>query len=203
MTKDQNFIVQCSARPEYPGHKSHARKRGIKSRYYLSSTLLQGEAERSGSVRRVPAAEIETLVMRSVRNHLKAPAAVDDRSLVDTHVARVEVRPEQLVIQLTPTQKTNGKGARTVRTFHVPWHKTPSKRRREILLPAGTPPQQARPLRSESRALLVASIARGPERDSRAPRTDPWQRCRPHDCEEMSSIPATEARARAPCTWRR
>jgi len=31
---------------------SHAQKRGIKYRYYLSSALLQGEAERAGSVRR-------------------------------------------------------------------------------------------------------------------------------------------------------
>src|SRR5205085_10826795 len=34
---------------------SHARKRGIKYRYYLSSALLQGQVERAGSVRRVPA----------------------------------------------------------------------------------------------------------------------------------------------------
>jgi site-specific DNA recombinase len=45
--------------------------------------------------------------------------------------------------------------------LNVPWRKTPSTRRREILLPAGIPPQHARPIRSESRALLVASIARG------------------------------------------
>ena len=43
----------------------------------------------------------------------------------------------------------------------VPWRKTPSARRREILLPAGIPPQHARSIRSESRALLVTSIARG------------------------------------------
>src|SRR6185312_11384297 len=34
---------------------SHARKGGIKYRYYLSSVLLQGLAERAGSRRRVPA----------------------------------------------------------------------------------------------------------------------------------------------------
>jgi site-specific DNA recombinase len=50
---------------------SHARKRGIKYRYYLSSALLHGDAERAGSIRRVPAAEIEALVIRSVRGHLK------------------------------------------------------------------------------------------------------------------------------------
>lgn len=37
-----------------------------------------------------------------------------------------------------------------------------------------------------------------PERGSRHHETDPWQRCRPHDCEEMSSIPATEVQACAP-----
>ena len=86
---------------------SHACKRGIKYRYYLSSTLLQGQAERSGSVRRIPATEIEALVIRSVRDRLKPSAPIDDRSLVDTHVARVEVQPEQLVIQLAQPERTN------------------------------------------------------------------------------------------------
>src|ERR1700684_2910394 len=68
---------------------SHARKRGIKYRYYLSSALLHGDAERAGSIRRVPAAEIEALVIRSVRGHLKPSDSIDDRSLVNTHVVRV------------------------------------------------------------------------------------------------------------------
>ena len=38
---------------------SHARKRGMKYRYYLSSALLQGQPERAGAVNRIPAAEIE------------------------------------------------------------------------------------------------------------------------------------------------
>ena len=46
---------------------SHARKGGVKYRYYLSSALLQGMAGGAGSIRRVPAAEIETLVVRSVQ----------------------------------------------------------------------------------------------------------------------------------------
>src|SRR5262249_49409340 len=43
----------------------------------------------------------------------------------------------------------------------VPWHKTPLKRRREILVPESARPQDARAMRSENRALLIASIARG------------------------------------------
>jgi site-specific DNA recombinase len=46
---------------------SHARKNGKRYRYYISSPLIQGQAERAGSVRRVPASEIETLVIDAVR----------------------------------------------------------------------------------------------------------------------------------------
>ena len=67
---------------------SHARKGGVKYRYYLSAALVQGAAECAGTVRRVPAADIEALVIRSVRGHLQL-SQIDDRSLVNTHVARV------------------------------------------------------------------------------------------------------------------
>ena len=86
---------------------SHVRKGGRKYRYYLSSALFHGAAERAGSVRRVPATDIEALVIRSVREHLKPSQEIDDRSLVNTHVAQVEVQPEQLVIQLAETQRSD------------------------------------------------------------------------------------------------
>ena len=47
-----------------------------------------GTSARAGSVRRVPAADIEALVIRSVREHLEPSQEIDDRSLVNTHVAR-------------------------------------------------------------------------------------------------------------------
>jgi site-specific DNA recombinase len=140
---------------------SHARKGGVKYRYYLSSALLQGMVGGAGSVRRVPATDIEALVVRSVREHLKPVAPIDDRSLIDTHVARVEVLPEQLVIHLARAKTPDRQRANIDKILNVGWRKTPSTRRREILLPVGIPPQHARPIRSQSRALLVASIARG------------------------------------------
>ena len=91
------------------------------------------------------------LVVKSVRDHLKPAQPIDDRSLVHTHVARVEVQPDRLVIQL----------AEPPSTLEVAWQKTPSRRRREILLPEGIRPEHARPIRSETRARLVAAIARG------------------------------------------
>ena len=142
---------------------SHARKGNVKYRYYLSSALLQGTAERAGSVRRVPATDVEALVIKSVREHLKPSQPIDDRSLISARVSRVEVQPKQLVIHLTEEPKGTGnrKKTRANGVIHVPWQKTPSTRRREILLPEGMSPQHTRPIRSETRATLVAAIARG------------------------------------------
>jgi site-specific DNA recombinase len=140
---------------------SHVRKGGRKYRYYLSCVLFHGAAERAGSVRRVPAADIEALVIRSVREHLKPSQEIDDRGLVNTHVARVEVQPEQLIIQLAEAQGSERQQAASNAALQVSWQKTISRRRRAILVPDGVLPQAARPLRSENRATLVASIARG------------------------------------------
>jgi DNA invertase Pin-like site-specific DNA recombinase len=140
---------------------THVRKRGIKYRYYLSSTLLQGQAQRSGSIRRVPATHIEALVTRSVREHLKPSEPIDDQSLVADYVKRVEIQQERLIIQLTHIEKSGRRRAQEADTLDVPWRKTPVTRRREMLLPASDPPHHVRPIRSETRATLIASIARG------------------------------------------
>jgi site-specific DNA recombinase len=67
-----------------------------------------------------------------------------------------------LVIELANAKGAGAKRKRSPNGIEVPWHKTPSTRRREVLVPEAGPPQDARrPIRSENRALLVASIARG------------------------------------------
>jgi hypothetical protein len=155
---------------------SHARKGGIKYRYYLSSPLLHGQPGRGGSVRRVSAAEIEALVASAVREHLGDSTPTDDRDLISTHVVRVVVQADQLAVELKAPEHKQARGRengsppdhesgeqdadRTV--LHVvPWRKTPSKRRREIIVPKSAAPQDTRPIRAETRAKLVASIARG------------------------------------------
>ena len=75
---------------------SHARKGNTKYRYYLSSALFNGAADCAGSVRRLPATDIEALVIKSVREHLKPAQPIDDQSLVETHVVRVEVQPTRI-----------------------------------------------------------------------------------------------------------
>ena len=141
---------------------SHARRRGVKYRYYLSSAILNGQSEKSGSVSRVPAGEIETLVVKSVRDHLKRPSDLkDDPTLIRDHIVRVVVHPDQLIIELTHPGTTSRKQKQDHQRLEIPWQKTSSTRRREILLPNNMPLKAVRPIRSESRTLLVAAIARG------------------------------------------
>jgi site-specific DNA recombinase len=146
------------------GHRmtpSHVRKGGIKYRYYISSALLQGRAKQAGTVSRIPADEVEALVAKSVRNHLNDSIGIADTVLVHNHIARVDVQSGQLVIELANAKAADRKHKRGRNVIEVPWRKTPSTRRREVLVPASASPQEFRPIRSENRALLVASIARG------------------------------------------
>ena len=142
------------------GHKmtpSHVRKRGIKYRYYISSALLQGQAEQAGTVSRIPADEIQALVVKCVRGNLKESTDIENAILIPNHIVRVEVQSDQLVIELANARGADPKRKRSRNVIEVPWHKTPSTRRREVLVPDAGPPQDARPIRSENRA----SIARG------------------------------------------
>lgn len=139
---------------------SHARKNGKRYRYYLSSSLIQGQAERAGSVRRVPAPEVETLVINAVRERLKETTAATDRDLVNSHVARVEVQAKRIAI--TSLRKGGHRANRKTdnAAFYIPWKKNTLKRRREIIVPVSSG-HDVRPIRSETRLALVASIACG------------------------------------------
>ena len=48
-----------------------------------------------------PGTEIETLVIKAVRDRLNAPTEIADALLIQNHVTRVEVQSDQLVIELT------------------------------------------------------------------------------------------------------
>ena len=50
---------------------SHTNKGGARYRYYVSQAVLQRKPQPAGLISRVPAAEIEALVMTALRNHLQ------------------------------------------------------------------------------------------------------------------------------------
>ena len=139
-----------------------SRRRRIKYRYYISSALLQGRPQQAGSVNRIAAREVEVVVIKAVRDRLTESPVVTDALLIQNHVTRVEVQSDQLVVELTDAIGLGSKRKRKRRqVIEVPWRKTTSRRRREILVPESQAPQSTRPIRSENRALLVASVARG------------------------------------------
>jgi hypothetical protein len=82
--------------------------------------------------------------VRSVRDHLNQSEEIADAVLITTHVARIEVQSDQLVIELTNAKGIGSERSRSRNMLKVPWHKTPLRRRREILVPASMLPQDAR-----------------------------------------------------------
>jgi hypothetical protein len=139
---------------------SHVSRGGIKYRYYISSALLQGRPKQAGSVSRIPANEVELLVAKAVRGHFKEPTQIADATLIHKHVVRMEIGPDQIFVELAAAKTATSK-QRSQTLIEIPWRKTPSTRRREVLVPENGRSQDVRPIRAENRALLIASIARG------------------------------------------
>ncbi len=82
---------------------THSNKLGVRYRYYVSHALLQNRKEEAGSVMRVPAPEIEQLVLDRIRVHFETmgiPSAAADRDLIERHVDRVIVRPQAVEVHL-------------------------------------------------------------------------------------------------------
>jgi len=157
---------------------SYAVKNGVRYRYYISTALIQGQPDKAATVNRVPAAEIETLITSALRKQLaeklnnkveaRGCQLPNDKDLVSTYIARVDVKPDHLAAQLFVKQdqyssrESGTLDHNTSNIMVVPWRKTPSKRPREIILPAGTSSHQdSRPIRAETRVLLVTAIAKG------------------------------------------
>jgi len=83
---------------------SHSNKGGVRYRYYVSHAIVQQRKAEAGSVARVPAPEIEHLVLEGVRKYLASIgaaehlAAIADRDLFDRHVGRVIVKPQAVEV---------------------------------------------------------------------------------------------------------
>jgi DNA invertase Pin-like site-specific DNA recombinase len=139
---------------------TYTRKSGRRYRYYVSSTLVQGQAKRAGAIRRVPASEVEALVLGAARQRLNNTAAMADQDLVRKHIAGVEVHADHLAITLAARTKPITKGPKRMRVLKVPWKKNGTRRQREVIAPTSAG-ADVRPIRSETRVALVAAVARG------------------------------------------
>jgi site-specific DNA recombinase len=71
------------------------------------------------------------------------------------------VHDDRLLVQLKSESAEEGSDSPDDQPFTIPWHKPPSKRSREILLPHNASRRAVRPERFERRVRLVSAIARG------------------------------------------
>jgi site-specific DNA recombinase len=92
---------------------SHSNKHGVRYRYYVSHAILQKRKTDAGSVARVPAAEIEKLVLDGVRKQCVSMGATEDltaiadRDLIERHVHSVTVGPQALEVRLVLASETS------------------------------------------------------------------------------------------------
>jgi hypothetical protein len=150
---------------------THATKAGVRYRYYASTPVLHGEAKTAsaGSVSRIPAADIEDTVVKSLKQYLatnqgKATTSVasfGNREAIAELVARIAVHKDRLIITLKSEVADEKPDSPDARSLKIPWQKPPSRRSRQILLPHNAARSDARPEQFERRAGLVSMIARG------------------------------------------
>jgi len=156
------------------GHRmvpTHATKAGIRYRYYVSAPFLHGEAKTAsaGSISRVPAADIEDIVIKSMKEHLAARQGkpttsvmrLEDRSDLAQLVGGIVVHEDRLIIRLKSDNADEASDSPDDQSLSIPWQKPPSKKFRQILLPHKVSRSEVRPEQFERRARLVRAIARG------------------------------------------
>jgi site-specific DNA recombinase len=131
---------------------SWARKGSKRWRYYVSQAALQGDKSKAGSILRVPAADVETLVTETVGKLSpdRAFSQVDIRNLID----RVVIGRSTIRIQLSEVAEENG----SRRILTVPWTRRLPHRKREIIQGANDARTYVRPMRANARAILIEAL---------------------------------------------
>jgi site-specific DNA recombinase len=150
---------------------THVNKGGARYRYYISRAVLQKKPP-PGSLSRVPAAELEALVLAALRQHLNASGSGEqlpgnDLDLVERQLERVTLTSNEIKLRLREIGEeapralcahdtANGSSGRPiagVTTIAVPWRSpAPAAVRGIVHVPAHNTP--IKPGRRE--ALLIA-----------------------------------------------
>jgi site-specific DNA recombinase len=111
---------------------THTNKRGARYRYYVSQAILQRRLGAAGNITRVPASELETLVVQALQNHpatkRQGTSQVNDRQFIEHYVDQIVVHPKVIKIRTRQTENnSNGvhkRNGRLQATISVPWSTT-------------------------------------------------------------------------------
>jgi site-specific DNA recombinase len=154
---------------------SHSNKGGARYRYYVSQAVLQKKPPAAGSIGRVPAAEIEALVITALRNHLQANGTEaqsvpdNERELIERHVERVLLTPKHIKLQLRQcvdapdeigarnhaSDKAAGDLMSRITTIAIPWTSpVPAALKGIIHVPAHNTPMK--PSRRDTLLIAIA-----------------------------------------------
>ncbi len=166
---------------------TYAIKKRVRYRYYVSCVLAQGRKDEAGSVSRVAASEIETIVLDALaklagadvpatrRDHPmptgfgekahreiddangRHPDPASDRENVERTIERIVVRSQSVEIRLVERADLSVQSNVTT----IPWSPATFRRRREVIQPTDVSSAAVRPIRTEARTKLLAAIAKG------------------------------------------
>jgi site-specific DNA recombinase len=138
---------------------SHVTKRGVRYRYYQSLVLNHGQRQKAGAVSRVPAHQIEQIIITALHKNFAAtaPVSCDDRALIEAVVQRVEILAELIHVTVVPSHAYPC--VTEPQTLSIPWVKQSATRKREVVFSEQT--TEGRPIRAESRSRILKGVAMG------------------------------------------
>jgi site-specific DNA recombinase len=135
---------------------SYSQKGSIRYRYYTSQALLQGRKGEAGSQPRVPAAELEQMILECLRaippSSEDKQSATDAQTLIEAYLEKIIVGRSTVSVMLKP----EAGGATDTSIVEIDWSPKPGTRKRNVIR-AGD--QTSRPMRSEARTrFLIARV---------------------------------------------
>jgi site-specific DNA recombinase len=153
---------------------THTNKKGARYRYYVSHAILQKRDDEAGSIIRISAPDIETLVAQAVHNHLDKRKSGDRlnpttvRELIERHVERIIVKPKAIEVHVVNEERHGSdEHDRGIATEHlsesdaavvitVPWTTTATAAAKGVLhSPLPSPAMSV-----DERCVILTAIAR-------------------------------------------
>ena len=144
------------------GHRmtpTHTNKKGVRYSYYVSQAVLRKHAP--GPIGRVPAPDLETLVLDALRRHLHGngtdpnPIPETDRELIEQHLLRVTLSATEVTLGLRRDAAIPAGADIAPETIAVPWAVPAAAVKGLAYVPAHNTP-----MKPGSREVLLTAIAK-------------------------------------------
>lgn len=127
------------------------RKGPVRYRYYASCAVTQGRRNEAGSVSRVPALDVEQIIVAELRRLSADEHIVADQQLVDTHLERAVLSAHGIDLDVKTSDGV-------VQQKHLVW--TPPRHRRRRSIITHDQASTDRPIRAEARGRLLVGIVK-------------------------------------------